>query len=198
MKHADYIESHSSLYLAMVSLVSDRKIPHYKWQKELYKDFKISGIYNINVVERWIECGIFESIGFWLGENYEFINYIGLSKDNKEYILSCINRINDKYKGKELSNKLFEEVTDDFSSHYLEELYLRLKELEKGVEGLNLNLIISSLLFGVLIPFGLLLIQSEAYWFSYLVGITASINSGLISYFILRFPTLIKKEIKWI
>lgn len=198
--HPDFQEGQSTLYLAMVSLVANRNNPNYELQEELYKDFEINGIYNIKVVEKWIDCEIFGTIWYWLDQDYDFMNYIAL-KNDKDYILSAISRINKRYEGQGLSNKLLKEVTDDFNSHYLKELYFRLKELKKGITDLNLIIIILisiSLIFGVLIPFGLLLIQSKTYWFSLLVGIASSINAGLMAYFILRFPTLISKELKWI
>ena len=199
-EHTDFSEGLSTLYLAMVSLVKNRNNPDYEWQEELYKDFEINGIYNIKIVEKWIDCRIFGTIWYWLDQDYNFINYTALRNDN-EYILSAISRIDKKYEGQPLSNKLLKEITDDFSSHYLNELYMRLKELKKGITDLNLIIIVLisfSLIFGVLIPFSLLLIKTTAYWFSFLVGIVASVNTGLISYFILRFPTLISKELKWI
>lgn len=198
-EHADFIEGQSTLYLAMVSLVKNRNNPHYEWQEELYKDFELNGIYNIKAVEKWLDCEIFGTIWYWFDKDYPFMNYSALRND-RDYILSAISRINQKYEGQELSNKLLKEITDDFSSHYLKELYLRLKELKKGVTDLNLIIIVLitiSLIFGVLTPFGLLLVQAKTYWFSLKVGVVASINAGLIAYFILRFPTLINRELKW-
>ncbi len=200
-RHDDFQEDQTTLYLAMLSLVHNRNNPDFEWQSELYKDFELEGLYNIKAVEKWIECGIFGTIWYWLDQDRDdrLINYQALKTD-REYILSAISRINKKYEGQELSNKLLKEITDDFSSHYLDELHIRLKELKKGVTDLNviiMLLITFSLIFGVLIPFGLLLVQSQTYLFSFIVGIVASINSGLIAYFIIRFPILINKELKW-
>lgn len=198
-KHADFKEGQSTLYLAMVSLVRNRNNLHYEWQEELYKDFELNDIYNIKVVERWLDCEIFGTIWYWFDQDYNFMNYSAL-KNDRDYILSAISKINQKYEGQELSNKLLKEITDDFSSHYLKELYMSLKELKKGVTDLNLTIIVLitiSLIFGVLIPFGLLLVQTKTYWFFLTVAIVASINAGLIAYFILRFPTLIHRELKW-
>lgn len=200
MKHDDFSEGESTLYLAMASLTSDRNNPNYQWKEELYSDFEIRGIYNIKIVEKWLECNIFGSIWFWLDQDYDYMNYPALKRDH-DYILAAITRINKKYEGIELSNKLLKEVTNEISSHYLNELHLRLKGLQKGITDLNLIIIIlitSSLIFGVLIPFVLLLVQSKTYLFSLIVGTVVSINSGLIAYFILRFPTIIRREIKWI
>ena len=110
-------------------------------------------------------------------------------------------RINSKYDGQELNNDLIKNVTDDFSSHYLKELYLRLQELKRGVTDLNrliITLITISLVFGVLFPFLLLLIEEKTTLFLRLIAFVASINAGLISYFVLKFPTLINRELKWI
>lgn len=198
-EHNDFKEGQSTLYLAMVSLVRNRKNPNYEYQEELYKDFEHNGLYNIKVVEKWLDCEIFGTICYWLDKNYQFINFTALRTD-KDYILAAASRINKKYEGQPLENSLLKELADDFSEHYLKELYFRLKELKKGLTDLNLLiifLIAISLVFGVLTPFILLLIQANTFWFSTLVAITASINAGLISYFIIRFPTLINRELKW-
>jgi len=82
----------------------------------------------------------------------------------------------------------------------LHEIDVSLKYLEKGIQGLNLllNILISlSLFFGVLLPL-VLFLNSKEEWFNLMVVVTVSINCGMISYFILKFPFLINKEIKWI
>lgn len=198
--HPDFREGISTLYLAMVSLVKNRNNLYSDPQTELYKDFEHKGLYSIKAVEKWRECGIFGSIWFWLDQNSNYINFSALTND-KEYIRAAAGRINEKYKESELNNSLIKELADDFESHYINELYLRLKELKKGVQNLNLLIIVLisiSLFFGVLSPYALLLLQSENQWFSITVAILASINAGLISYFILRFPILINRELRWI
>jgi hypothetical protein len=198
-EHNDFKEDQSTLYLAMVSLVRNRNNPNYEYQEELYKDFEHNGLYNIKVIEKWLECEIFNIIYYWLDKNYQFINFTALRTD-KDYILAAACRINKKYEGHLLENSLLKELADDFSEHYLKELYFRLKDLKKGLTDLNLMIIILiaiSLAFGVLTPFILLLIQAHNFWFSTLVAISASINAGLISYFIIRFPILINRELKW-
>lgn len=197
-KHENYSEGISTLYLAMVSLVRNRKV-EYDFPEELYKDFEHKGLYNFKVVERWIDCDIMSTIWYWLNKNRNWINYAALGND-KEYILAAAARINEKYKGHELNNKLLEELADDFGSHYLKELYLNLRSLKKGIQDLNLLIMVLisvSLLFGVLIPFILFLLNSNGYWYSTTVAAIASINAGLIVYFILKFPFLINRELKW-
>jgi len=198
-RHSNFSEGKSDLYLAMVSLVRNRN-RDYEYQEELYKDFEYKGLYNIKVLGKWLNCGIFGSISYWLGQQQNWINYTALSQD-REYILSAAARINIKYKERELNNSLIMELSDDFDSYYLKELYTLLKELKNGIQDLNLliiSLISISLAFGVLLPFILLLIGSSECWFLNIVALLASINSGLIAYFIIRFPYLINRELKWI
>ena len=198
-KHEHFSEGISTLYLAMVSLVRNRKSKIHR-TPELYKDFKHNGIYNIKVVEKWIECDIFNTIWYWCNQDQSWINYRNLSND-RDYILSAAARINKKYEGVDLNNNLIKELADDFSSHYINELYTCLKSLKKGLNNLNLIfviLIFFSLLFGVLAPSViLLLVNSGEDWLKPAVAIIAMINIQLISYFILRFPFLINSELKW-
>lgn len=197
--HPDFQEGQTTLYLAMESLVSNRNGEMFEYHGELYKDFELSGLYSLQVVQKWINCEIFGTIWYWVNGDYKFINYLALNRD-KDYILEAAARINKKYKGHQLNDDLIKELADDFNSHYLSELFLRLKELNRGVRGLNLIIIVLitiSLIFGVLAPFALLLIQNKTEWFTIAVSILASINSGLIAYFIIRFPFLINRELKW-
>jgi len=197
-KHGDFSEGKSTLYLAMVSLVRDRK-SDYQYQKELYKDFKHKEIYNFKIVERWLECEIMGIISSRLAGNTNWIKYLAL-RNEKAYILAAATRIDKKYEGQELNNELIKEIADDMSSYYLNELYVCLMDLKKGINDLNLLIIILisfSLFFGVLTPFILLLVSSKELWFTIVVALTAAINTGLMSYFIFRFPFLINKELKW-
>lgn len=199
-RHEDFEEGQSTLYLAMVSLVRNRKNPHHQIQHELYKDFELDGLYNIRIVEKWVQCGIFGTIWYWLDQNGNYINYNAIRRE-WDYILSAASRINKKYEGRELNNELLKDITDDFSSYYIDELYLRLKELKKGITNLNLTIIILitiSTFFGILLPFTFLLIASKTFEFSFFAAVVASINAGLIAYFVLRFPLLIRNELKWI
>jgi hypothetical protein len=199
-KHEDFEEGQSTLYLAMVSLVRNRKLQHHQIQHELYKDFEFDGVYNIKVVEKWVQSGIFGTIWYWLDQNANYINYDALRRQ-WDYILSAASRINKKYEGRELNNELLKDISDDFSSYYIEELYLRLKELKKGITNLNLTIIILitiSTFFGILFPFILLLIPSKTFEYSFVAAVVTSINAGLIAYFVLRFPSLISSELKWI
>jgi hypothetical protein len=196
--HPDFKEGQSQLYLAMLSLVRNRKSTTKEYPEELYKDFSHNGIYNIEVVGRWLDCGVFSSIWYWLDKEYSYINYSALRND-REYILAAAGRINKKYEGYELDNKLLKELADDFHEHYLVELYQKIRELKEGATGLNLlilALITVSLIFGVLSPFTLVLLKTEALWFLKIVAMLSSINAGLIAYFTFRFPVLVNNELK--
>lgn len=198
--HADFSEGISTLYLAMVSLVKNRK-SEFLNQEELYNDFEHQDVYDFDIVVRWLRCDIMSIIWYWLNQDRNWINYEALSKKDKEYMLAAASRINSKYEGRELNNKLLEELAGDMDTHYLKELYSRLRSLKKGINDLNLLIMILisiSLFFGVLIPFILFLLNSTGYWYSTTVAAIASINAGLIVYFILKFPFLINRELKWV
>lgn len=86
-KDPRFFEGQSVLYLAMDSLVKQRKRDYY-WQEELYKDFEHKGIYNKKAIEKWIECEIMDTISYWLSDNYQMINFHTL-REHKEFIISA-------------------------------------------------------------------------------------------------------------
>lgn len=197
-KDENFSEGQSVLYLAISTLVKQRKAD-YVWQQELYKDYQQKGIYNPKIVEKWIEYEIMDTIAYWLSNNYTMINFYAL-KNHNEFILSAATKINKKYEHYEVSNKLIRELAEDMSAHYLPELYSCLNILKKGIESLNLLLIVLisfSIIFGVLLPFLLLLIIFDNSFFPIIINIVATVNAALISYFIIKFPFLINKELKW-
>jgi len=199
-KHPDFSEGRTTLYLAMVSLVRNRKRKFEILEENLLSDYETKGKYDIRVVERWLDCQIFNTIWYWLDKNPSWINYNVLKNDGK-FILDAAVKFDEKYKGHELNNELLKNISNDISTYQLRELYILLKDLKKGIQKINLALIILislSLFFGVLIPFSLMLTNSKESWFTFLVALTASINTWLISYFIIKFPFLINKELKWI
>ncbi len=63
-KVKDFSEGISNLYLPLVSLVNNRKRDGY-WQQELYKDFEYKGLYNLKVIQRWIDCDAMGTIWYW-------------------------------------------------------------------------------------------------------------------------------------
>ncbi|TAF72965.1 MAG: hypothetical protein EAZ53_14345 [Bacteroidetes bacterium] len=201
INHNNHNGNETALYLAMVSLVNNRKSKYYEYQKELDNDFVLNGLYSLEIVEKWIECDIFGSIWCFLDEEYNAISYSILSTKDKEFINNAISRINKKHEGQILCDKLLKEITDDFVAHNLNELHLKLIELNTGVIGISktiINIINVSLFFGVLLPFILLLFHDNTRTFAIFIGFVASLNSGLFFYFILRFRDLINRELKWI
>ncbi|MEQ9097527.1 MAG: hypothetical protein RIF36_00740 [Imperialibacter sp.] len=198
--HDDFSEGVSMTYLAMISIVEDRG-KDYRWQQELYKHFDTKGIYNINIVEKWIDINIFNTISYWLTPDRNWIYFGRFRRENQEYIKQAAARFDEKYTDYELDNNLLKEMADDIENHYLKELYKCLLVLKRGITSINLlilSLVSISLVFGVLIPFVLLLINGQVDWFYRAVAVIASVNAGLMTYFVAKFPFLINRELKWL
>ena len=196
--HDDFSEGVSMTYLAMISIVEDRG-QDYKWQQELYKHFDPKGIYNIDIVEKWIDINIFNTIWYWLTPDRNWIYYCGFSQENQEYIKEAAARFDEKYTEYDLNNTLIKEMADDIENHYLKELYDCLLVLKKGITSINLlilSLVSISLIFGILAPFVLLLINGQVDWFYKSVAAIASVNAGLMTFFVTKFPILINRELK--
>lgn len=197
-KEDNYSDGQSVLYLAMDSLVRQRKSEYY-WQEELYKDYEHKGIYNFSIVEKWLECDIMDTIAYWMNDNYMMIQFYNL-RTHFDELKQAASRINKKYLDYEINNKLIRELAEDMSSYYLKNLYSTLQYLRKGIESLNLLVLIlisASLLFGVLLPLIYLLVITESIFYPNVMALIASINAGMIGYFLLKFPFMIRDEIKW-
>ena len=96
---------------------------------------------------------------------------------------------------------MIRKISDDFSDHYLKELQSCLIYLKNGIQNLILliTIIITfSLVVGVLTPFILSILEINQHWYSGAVNLTVALNVGLISFFILKFPLLISKELRWV
>lgn len=199
LHNENYKDGISDLYLAMVSLVKDRKRNSY-WQPELNKDLVDKSIYTLKDIQRWIDCDIAGKISFCLSNDANQIDYRSLKKEN-DYILKAAARIDKKYENYELGNELIRKISDDFSDHYLKELQSCLIYLKNGIQNLILliTIIITfSLVVGVLTPFILSILEINQHWYSGAVNLTVALNVGLISFFILKFPLLISKELRWV
>ncbi len=197
--NADYSEGQSNLYLAMISLIRPRHL-EYHWQEELYKDFEQKGTYEFEYVEKWLECNIMDTIAYWMNNNYRMINFYSL-RDYFDQIKNAAGRVNSKYLNYQVDNTLIRELAEDMSAHYLPNLYLTLKSLREGIQGLNytiIALIILSLTCGVLAPLIYLLSISETYFAPSIIAVITSLNCSLITYFILKFPFMMEKELKLI
>lgn len=197
----NYEEGISDLYLGMISLVVNRKKPYQIPEPELYKHFQKKGIYSLDFIERCVEIEYPSRLGYWLNGNFNFINYNNLSDKEISYILDCAKRIDVKYKDCSLNNKLMSDVCDDMNEYYFKELYELLIQLRKGIKGLDLliySILISSLLFGILIPIILLFAINNIEIRNILTKIIIGLNIGLIFFFVTNLYGFIKREITWI
>lgn len=188
----------SMVYLAMISLVKDRNYEGYYYDETLFKDFQIDGIYNFEVLNKWIECSISGSISASLNGT-DWINYNAL-REYKVDVMFFADRINRKYSNYEFDDKLIKEISEDMQEHYFPELVNKLEFLKEGIVGLNLfllALISFTSILGVLFPLLLLLIDNKINLYYQISAIVISINVVLISIFILKFPFLVKKEIQY-
>lgn len=195
-----YKESQTGLYLGMISLVRDRKSDRIFPDTELYKDYQIKGRYNFEHVQKWVEVDYASRLGYAFEKDYQFIHYNRLSKKSQKYILDACIRINPKYAEYELNNKLMSEICDDMNEHYFKELYQLLLDLRKGLSGINLIIfiiLISSLVFGVLIPFFTYFIVQDLGLQYSLTTLLIGINFGLLFFFVTNLYGIIKKEIIW-
>ncbi len=198
-KHKDFKEGKSGLFLAMVSLVGKRS-ESFVYHEELYKDFEIKGTYNPDVIEKWINCGISGTITYWLKDDNNWINYSALSVADRDEVKAAAGRINAKYLNYELNNKLIREISEDMEEHYFIELHRTYKELRKGLTGINLILVgltSISIICGILIPFILFIIPFDDSVIWPVKGVIA-INVGMIIFFLLKFPLVMNREMKWI
>ncbi|MBA0885295.1 hypothetical protein [Flavobacterium undicola] len=64
-ENENFKEGISSVYLAMISLVKNRKYEGYYYDETLFKDFQIDGIYNYEVINKWIKSNIAGTIAYW-------------------------------------------------------------------------------------------------------------------------------------
>lgn len=186
-------------YLAMISFVVQRS-PQFIYHEELYNDFDFKGVYSIEIVERWLDCEIMGTIGYYKNKNVKWINYYAL-RNKHDQMLAAASRINKKYENRSLDNSLIIDIAEEMNSFILKNLHTCLIELRKGIRGLELliTLLISiSLFFGVILPVILLLLASKEPWFFLTSSIIATLNIGLILFFLLKLPFLVNKELKWL
>jgi hypothetical protein len=199
---SNYNSGMSALYLAMLSLVFLKGRVRFNFESELYHEFEFKGVYTLEIVERWINHNYFGKIWYWMNYDVQWINYYALKEVEKEKIKEAAVRINPKYASYELNNDLIEDIAQGFNTYYLEELQDLLLPLKRGIHSLNLLitiLISCSLLFGVLLPLILLLLMSvdDITFREYVAGVGA-VNACLICYFLLKFPFLINKELRFL
>jgi hypothetical protein len=198
-KEQRFSEGISTLYLAMISLVKDRRRTDFHYQEELQNDYEFKGLYDIRALGKWIDQGIFGTIWYRLNSENPWIRYSALDKKRIKYIHDCAVRINSKYESYTVDNTLIKELAGDFNEKYAHELYEQLVYLKKGIRGINVMLVIlisCSLLIGVLCPLLLLLMPSQDYWYKQTLARVAAANAAMISYFLIKFPFQINRELK--
>jgi len=194
----EYSEGISSVYLAMISMVDDRRSDRLQFNEEIYTDYNYQETYDYSIIERWLRCGETDTIGYWFDRPNQFLNFTAFSQNDREAILAATTRINSKFEGSELNNSLIKDLAYEMSFH-IKELYGILNSLKKGFQRLDsliIVLITLSLLIGVLLPLSLLIFQSWQNPILERIGI--SVNLGLILFFALRLPSSILKEMKFI
>ncbi len=197
IKENTYSEGISSVYLAMVSMVNDRRSEKFHFNEEIYTDHQYQEIYDHSLVVRWLECGITDTIGYWFDRPNQFLNFTALRND-REAILDAAKRINSKFEGVELNNALVKDLAYEMSFQ-IKELYGKLNSLRQGFQKLDtliITLITLSFSVGVLFPLTLLIL-SDGLQFFILERIAIAINLGLILFFILRLPMSIYKELNF-
>jgi len=188
----------SDLYLAMISLVKNRKDKFQIPDSDLYGHYQRKGVYNFKFIEKCMSIEYASRMSYWFTKDYDFITYHRLNDKSRAEILEAIVRIDKKYEGRELNNQLMGNLCTDIHEFYFKELYQNLKILKLGLKGNDrlVYIIISmSLVFGVLLPFLTYFMIEQESFKRLVTEILISINIGLIFYFITNLKRLIKEEI---
>lgn len=196
----NYSDVYTDAYLAIVSLVHDRKNDRlYYSSNDLYGDFERKGIYTLSFVEEVIEIDHCSMIWNFF-DRYDILNFNRISRENQDYIKNCAKKINIKYNNRSVNANLIKEISDDMNEYYFPELHSLLVFLAKGLNKLDnliYLLILFSLTIGVISP----LISLISIDFRFLTEIKCCIitlNICALIYFIINFHSMIVKEIKWI
>lgn len=196
----NYSDVHTDAYLAVVSLVHDRKNDRLSYfSNDLYGEFDRKGIYRLPFIADCIEIDHCSMIWNYF-DRYDLVNFNRISSENKKYIKNCAKKIDRKYADSEVDAALIANVSDDMQEFYFLELQSILKKLKRGLnelEKLIYNFIIFSLFIGVIAPFTALIIDEFKY-LDQLKSMIITANICTIIYFILNFKGMIEKEVKFI
>lgn len=188
------------LYMDLKSLVLDYGYP--EW--ELYDDFDRNGVYSNELVEKWIHYHSGDLWYFLVNEwsQYDLTFHIhAFSKADKEKILGLATKIDEKYKGRELDNKLLGDIGSDFISYYFPMLYEKTDYLSKGLPPLLIILLVIltiTVSCGVILP---IIINSTAIEFQareVLTYLSLTILICSLVYFLLKFRKLMESVIRFI
>lgn len=188
----------SDLYLAMISLVTNRKSWLQIPDSELYGHYQRKGIYTYKFVERCMNIEYVSRMSYWFDNNFHFINYNNLGQQNRQEILEIAKRIDEKYDGRDLDNRLMADLCRDIHDFYFTELYNNLLVLRKGIspnDRVIYVMIIFSLLFGVFLPFSVYTIINEIGLKRILSEILVAINLGMLLFLITNLYRIVKQDL---
>ena len=200
-EHKNFKEGMSGMYLAMISLVKDRKSDQIIPDSELYGDYQRKGIYTSKFVQRAMEIEYFSTMWYFFDKNYSLIKYYSLGRSIKEQILSAIGRIDRKFLGRELNNELMAELCNDMQEYYLTELYDIQKDLKFGLSGttkLIFIVFLFSTVFGLLLPFYTYFGLTNSETRLLVSEIVISLNFGILFFFVVNLYSLVKRELIWV
>ena len=200
-EHKNFKEGISGMYLAMSSLVKDRKSDRIIPDSELYGDYQRKGVYTVRFVEKAMEIGYFSTMWYFFNKNYSLIKYYGLGKSLREQVLSAIGRIDKKFLGRDLNNELMAELCNDMQEYYLTELYDIQRDLKFGLGGttkLIFIIFLFSTIFGLILPFYAYFGITDNSTKLMLSEIIVSINFGLLFFFVANLYSFVNRELTWI
>lgn len=196
-----YHEGQSDLFLGMISLVEYRKNQFKEFDPILFSNYLTKGVYTLKFISNCVEIDYAGRLAYWFRSDYEYIRFNNLSRESKQYILDCLERIDSKkFLKAELNNNTMREICEDMNEHYFKELYQLLVRLNQGLSSLNFLIyliLILCLVFGVLLPFLTYFIFEESSLKTTVTELLIGINFALLFFFITSLYSLVKKEITW-
>ncbi len=197
-----YHEGQSDLYLAMISLVENRKKDYKEYDSILYKNYLKQGVYNLKFISNCVEIDYAGRMAYWFRNDYNYIRYNNLSKESRGYILELLERIDPKkFKKAELNNDNMAELCEDMNEHYFKELQILLLRLDKGLSEMSMIvyiILIMCLTIGVLLPFLTYFVFEGAEMKKTITELLIGLNFALLFFFIFGLYNFIKKELKYI
>jgi len=192
---SNHLNSQSDLYLSMISLVRNRKKNIvYDYINDPY--FITNKIYNLEFVSKCIAINHIDSIWFWFNENCNFINYSNLNSDDIKNIKKSIKIIDSKRKVENLNDKVMAEICQIMSTNF-KDLFGFLRFLDRGISSNNLFLLVFlclCLVFGILFPFLITILNINLYFKTLLVNILISLNFGYFIFLIATIFPILRKE----
>lgn len=190
----------ANFYLALKSLlVSEKK----SFQLELYDEYDYNIVYPFKMVSKWVGASSANSFFYYLDHKWHSyknsFNLQSVSKVDAEKIVSLCKKINEsKYKNTVFDRELLVEIGNDFESLIFPRLYQLTYQNENGIPETLIFLIrilISTMIFGVLIPLVLSSIKTNLNFMIIISSISIIILCLSIIYFVLNFKKILENEI---